>query len=405
MQKLTALILSTGLLLAPLAGAFAGGEIHGTITTADGRTLTGPIRWDRNENFWDDVLDASKGDEVFVENREPSTFRFLGLRLPRWGDAGTWTRSRFSIPVGHVQALEPLAGNRVRLELKNGESLEVRAGNSDLGSGMRELLVTDADAGVVDLKWESVRRVEFSPGPGAGRDGERLYGTVKTRTGAYTGFVSWDRDESLLDDVLDGEEKGREQKIPFRSIRSIERAGSWGSHVTLTDGRTMTLEGTNDVDKTNRGISVRLPEVGTVEVRWDEFASLELAPAPPSPGYDQFDGGQRLSGRVVTASGETLEGLIRWDRDEEYSWETLDGDSGDVSWAIPFDNIRRLTRLTKGSGMVELRNGQQLELRNSNDVNDDNKGILVTGSSREAVELSWSEMESVEFFPARLNAR
>jgi hypothetical protein len=405
MKSLTASILSTALLLVPMTGAGAGGEIHGTITTNDGRTLTGPVRWDRNENFWDDVLDASKDDAVFVENREPSTFRFLGLRLPSWGDAGTWTSSRFSIPVGHVQALEPLGGDRVRLELKNGESLEVRAGNSDLGSGMRELLVTDADSGVVDLKWESVRRVEFSPGPGTGRDGERLYGTVRTRTGAYTGFVSWDRDESLLDDVLDGDENGREQKIPFRSIRTIERAGSWGSHLTLTDGRTMTLEGSNDVDETNRGIAVRLPEVGTVEVRWSEFVSLALAPAPPSPGYDQFDGGKRLSGRVVTASGETLEGLIRWDRDEEYSWETLDGDSGDVSWAIPFANIRRLTRLTEGSGMVETRNGQQLELSNSNDVNRDNKGIVVTGSSRDAVELNWSDLESVEFFPAQPNAR
>ena len=42
-----------------ISSAGAGGEIHGTVRTTDDRTFTGPIRWDRNEAFWDDTLNAS----------------------------------------------------------------------------------------------------------------------------------------------------------------------------------------------------------------------------------------------------------------------------------------------------------------------------------------------------------
>ena len=47
-----------------VSGAQAGGEIYGTIFLEDGRSLTGPIRWDRNENFWPDVLNGTKMDPV-----------------------------------------------------------------------------------------------------------------------------------------------------------------------------------------------------------------------------------------------------------------------------------------------------------------------------------------------------
>jgi hypothetical protein len=43
---------------------YAGsGRICGTIHTRDGDTFEGPIRWDKNEAFWDDILDATKNRE------------------------------------------------------------------------------------------------------------------------------------------------------------------------------------------------------------------------------------------------------------------------------------------------------------------------------------------------------
>jgi len=58
-------VVITAILMA--AEAFGGGEIYGTIHTTRGETLTGPIRWDRNENFWDDELNASKRERIKQE--------------------------------------------------------------------------------------------------------------------------------------------------------------------------------------------------------------------------------------------------------------------------------------------------------------------------------------------------
>jgi hypothetical protein len=59
--------------------------------------------------------------------------------------------------------------------------------------------------------------------------------------------------------------------IEFGQVRSIEPLGGHGAEVTLRDGRTFQLEGSNDVDDGNKGIYVT-PEGGdTVLVHWDEF--------------------------------------------------------------------------------------------------------------------------------------
>ena len=55
-----------GLLVA--VPALAGGEIYGTIHTTDGDAYTGPIRWDVNENFWDDELNAMKRERIKRED-------------------------------------------------------------------------------------------------------------------------------------------------------------------------------------------------------------------------------------------------------------------------------------------------------------------------------------------------
>ena len=41
--------------------AFAeSGRLYGTLRTTDGEQFEGWIRWDKNEAFWDDILDATK---------------------------------------------------------------------------------------------------------------------------------------------------------------------------------------------------------------------------------------------------------------------------------------------------------------------------------------------------------
>jgi len=377
-------------LLAP-ALVWAGGEIYGTIHTDRGDTYTGSIRWDKNENFWDDVLDAEKSDKVFVEGG--SRVRVFGITLG--DDNGYWTHPELAIPFGHIKSIEPRRGGKVDIVMKNGLELRIDADGSDLGSGMRGLSIHDQSEGEVSLDWDDVDLIEFAQGPGSGLDERRLYGTVETDAGDFTGYVVWDRDEALKEDILDGDEDGRARKIPFDRIQRIE-GRSRGSRVTLVDGKTLMLEDSNDVDDDNRGIDVTVPGLGLVKVGWDEFRAVTFALAPRSRAYAEFDGGRKLYGTVTDEDGNRYTGSVVWDNDEAYSWEPLNGSDNDVEFAIPFENIKSITRESRRSAKVELNNGEVLFLGESNDVDRDNKGIRIQTEGGE-VELDWYEFESVVF--------
>lgn len=377
-------------LLAPVA-VLAGGEIYGTIRTDRGETLTGPIRWDKNENFWDDVLDAQKPDKVYVEGG--SRVRVFGILIG--GSNGHWTHPELALPFGHIKSIEPRRRGKVDIVLKNGEELRIDADGSDIGSGMRGLVIHDKNEGEVALDWDDVDLIEFAQGPGAGLDLERLYGTVETDAGDFTGYIVWDRDESLKKDILDGDEDGRSRKIPFERITEIE-ARRDGCRVTLVDGNTMFLDGSNDVDDSNRGIDVTVPGMGIVKVGWDEFRSVTFAAAPPSRPYADFDGGRKLFGTVTDEHGNRYTGAVVWDNDEMYDWEPLNGRDNDVEFAIPFANIKSITRESRRSAKVDLKNGEVLFLSESNDVDRDNKGIRIRTDGGE-VELDWYEFESAVF--------
>ena len=58
---LTAFWLATGIMTT--CARAESGRIYGTIRTQDGETLEGWIRWDKNEAFWDDVIDGTKEKE------------------------------------------------------------------------------------------------------------------------------------------------------------------------------------------------------------------------------------------------------------------------------------------------------------------------------------------------------
>jgi hypothetical protein len=321
--------------------------------------------------------------------------RIFGLHIVRSGNARSLRRhARFSIPFGHLAALEPGGNDRVRLELKTGETLTVVQG-ADLGPRVRSIVV-ETPEGTVDLDWGDLGRVEFSAGSGDA-DTDRLYGTVETSVGSFSGFIVWDKDEALAQDVLDGEDDGRDREIPFGRIRSIESLGHRGSRVTLQSGDVMTLRGTNDVDDDNRGIGITVEKLGTVLVDWSDFRSVTFADAPPSPAYGDFDGGHPLRGTVTTESGETLSGAVEWDKDESRSWESLGGSIQDVDLEIQFANIARIERVSRYAAKVVLRDGLEFTLKDSNDVNHLNQGIVVTPDTGEARTVGWDDLVRVEF--------
>lgn len=375
--------------------ARAGGEIYGTVRTTGGEVYTGPIRWDKNEVAWDDFLEGHKDHKV--KSRDPGTrITVFGKEILDWIPGHSWAHPQFSIPFGHIRSLER-KGSEARIETKGGEVFQVGGGGSDIGSSVRRIEVRDEQAGEIRLRWRDLDRIDFAQGPGAGIDGARLYGTVETRRGEYTGYVVWDKDETLASDILDGEEEGVDRKIPFAQIREIRRRDNRSARVRLQDGRWVVLSGTNDVNSDIRGIDVTVEGVGRVEIGWQAFQRVVLVEPPSSPPFDRYDGGRRLAGTVTTADGRRLEGRIVWDEDEEFTWETLDGEADGVEFSILFGNVKRIERLSGEASEVTLQDGKVLVLKGSNDVNAENKGIRIIAPSGEETPIGWGDFEAAEF--------
>jgi hypothetical protein len=83
--------------------------------------------------------------------------------------------------------------------------------------------------------------------------------------------------------------------VTFGRIAAIERYSSSGATIYLKDGDQVVLRGTNDVDESNRGIIISDPGFGQMRVDWDEFDRLDLTAPKQSVGYDQFDGGRKIT--------------------------------------------------------------------------------------------------------------
>ena len=376
------------------AGAHAGGELYGTIRTTGGETLTGPIRWDNNENFWDDRLDTGKDKQARADGDKRSfSFSLFGLKI---GGDDSGSAFSFSIPFGHLKTIEPLPGRKAQLTLKSGEVITVVAKN-DLGHGLRSVIVDDAKKGRVKLGWGSLERVEFKQNPGEGRDHERLFGKVVTEHGTFEGFVVWDRDESLIEDVLDGYDGSADREIEFGRIRSIAPLERGGCKVTLKDGSAMELHGTNDVDHGQRGVAVLVEGVGSVEVDWEELEIVEFRDPPASRKYATFDGGRRVKGRVTMDDGRTFAGAIEWDEDEVYTWESLDGEFEEIDYVVTLGNVSVIKRVDSHSSEIQLRNGDVLTLSGTNDVDDSNRGLYITGPDGTETSISWNEVKQVVF--------
>lgn len=392
-----------------------GGSLFGTVVTRDGSEYRGYIRWDRNEAAWADILHASKvlpernfqeAVDLGVEPPAPESrdLEIFGFTIPL-GERGGWSAEALSaVRFGHVRSIEVLDEDWALIVLKSGIELEMFASSTDLGSELRQVVVEDSDRGPVTLAWSDIEFVDFTSAEGPPRSsrGRRLYGRLTTQAGdAFTGFIGWDNDEVFGSDILNGERDGDEVEIPFRDVAVIERDGRDGATVTLRSGEYFRLEDSNDVNRDNRGIVVSDPDLGQVMVTWDQFAGVGFFDPPPLDFYEAFDGGRSLFGTVRTLDGGMVTGYLRWDNDEEFTWEILDGEGRGVEFDIEFSHIARIERIDQGTAQVVLQDGRSFLLGSSNDVNAENKGIFVVDEAGEVTVVLWEELEGVSFRDAR----
>jgi hypothetical protein len=405
-------IVSSVLLIAFVATVSAQNEdrIYGRVTTVDDDVYEGLIRWDKNEGSWVDLLNGTKEiprkyirdakRKLGRSSERGSKVELFGFTVFQSGIGHWGSSAKSGIRFGHIKSLEVTGNDEALLMLKSGMEVELSGGSTDLGTGIREIVIEDRDEDEIELDWDDIEMIEFTEADRhvETRFGDRLYGTLVTRRGdSYTGYVCWDVDEIFGRDVLDGEERGRDREVRFEKIAAIERYSARAAKIFLKSGDEMVLRGTNDVNSENRGIIISDLGFGQVTVEWDDFERLDFAESRGHVRYKDFDGGHELYGTVYTEDDEKYTGKIRWDNDEEYSWELLDGNYRDTEFEVEFGLIKQIEKKSYRSCIVTVLDGRTFRLRGSNDVDEDNKGIFIELDDGDDVAVTWEDFDRVEF--------
>ena len=415
--------ITAGLALVAAGGAGAAaalqsrpndGFLYGVVTTESGSEYTGFIRWGTEETFWDDLLNSAKTnlEEALREARKSDhdqksdrdrdrddehsgNFDFSRWRI-RWRDEIGASRA-FIVRFGDVREIVVTGDDKADIVVKSGTTIPVEGASNDVGN---KIEIIDEKLGKVELHWNRIERIQFKPAPSGEDPGAtRLFGTVEADAGSFEGWIQWDKQESRSDDRLDGQSEDGDVSIEMGKIKSIERRSRRASRVELEDGRTLMLEGTNDVNDENRGIVVEDARYGRVTVPWSEFRKLTLKPAAGSgSGYETYKALGALRGTVTDTDGQAVTGRIVFDLDEAEGWEMLNGSDRDLQYDIPFANVASIEILDAGACRVLLRSGAELELEDSQDVTGDNDGVLVYVSDKDAPRyLEWQDIEKLEF--------
>lgn len=401
---------------APTLHAQADDRIWGRVFTGEGDQYEGFLEFSRGQSAasWADRLVGTRevSDDNYnawlmaVHDGKPAvrTVEVRDYRVSweeRYRDFATTTRT--GIRFGHLAALaqddegeiqvvhrSPAVGGSPDVPGSRLGSVTVSPGgvrtSSTTGGLGARVTVDDPVAGEIVVSGRDITRIEFGAAPpGAAPAEARVHGSVEDRFGrTFTGFITWSGAPVLQSDRFPGrDDDGDLRRFAFDEISAVESrfGGAW---VTLASGEGFDLYRPlnsryrqSDVRWYRRTIRVIDPGLGIVEVEWDDLRALRLHPPSGGVGYDDFGGTGPLYGVVASRSGDEFEGWIRWDADEEWTWDYLDGTSDNVELDVEFGRIRQIDTTGDGLVRVTLLDGRSFELSGSNDVDGDNRGIFV----------------------------
>lgn len=418
-------------------------RIWGTVYTTAEERYQGFILWNgpgsHDAASWADVLHGTRATnpehyEAWLEasgrQRPVRAVELRGYRVS-WNedDPDYPLRSATGVRFGRLSAVKAPENGDVEVVLRadrNGATASPPALILARPRARSKALEVDQPgAGKVQVEWGELLRVEFAASPpGVDPSSARLHGTVEDRFGrSFTGYVAWDSDEVLESEVLDGED----HEVPFGAVRSIERSLS-GARIALRSGEVVNLDGTNDVNRDNRGVRIFDPGLGTVEVEWEEFGVLRFHPPASVRDYDSFGGGaepsgstdetgedaeipvsreapasevHRLVGEIATRRGERIEGRVLWDAEHEWSWELLHGHSDGVKFAVEFGTVARIGRREDGDMTVSLLDGRVFELSDPADADRDHRGVFVFPDTTASTPSNWRYVAWEDFAEVR----
>ncbi len=265
--------------------------------------------------------------------------------------------------------------------------------------------------------------------PGQAHQSAYLYGTVYTTDGEkVSGFIRWGKEEMYWTDRLNATKRenpylrylGREEMrllqgtpsgglsgflserlgstqpfihafaCQFGDVAGIKAAGGRSIEVLMRNGENLLFHsGSNDL-----GASLQVYALSKQEktIPWSAVDQVNFHQNPDGL-EDPYKG--ILWGDVYTSQG-VFTGQVQWDRDERCGADVLDGSLEGNKLSIPFSDINSIAREGRGS-LVVLRDGSELFLTGSNDVNPANRGILVTIPGSGRISIPWEEFRKVHF--------
>jgi hypothetical protein len=387
---------------APAAPEVHPGFIYGRVTDVDGGTFEGRMRWGRDqEAFWSDYFNGAKDDNPWaayaLKKRNP--IEIFGFEIGSRERASNLARA-FMARFGDIARIEAHL-RKVNVTLKSGTTFVLnRNAAGDMDDGVR---VWDGKRGVVDLDARRIRTIEFLETAPLVAAPERLYGTVRTRQGDFTGFIQWGRHDCVGTDTLDSRTADGKVSVPYDTIRSIVQHSPESGTVTLVDGREVVLSHTSEVGDGNRGIYVDDERYGRVLISWTAFERIDFSRRDSGPAYGNFAPGRALAGTVVTRDGRRLAGRLVYDFDESETTETLDAPFQGVDYTVPLNLITSIVlhgHEGRGAALatVILGNGEELPLERTGDLGEGNAGMLIFVDGRQSPEyVPWSDVAQVDF--------
>lgn len=252
-----------------------------------------------------------------------------------------------------------------------------------------------------------------------------LYGKVYTSSTTYVGPIRWGGEEVLWTDLFNAaktdnnymklvpesdqkdwweeydwsfsgiwQSKGSIHQFTcqFGNIKEVLRLRDDEVTLRLKNGALIRLDGSGYNDIGGK-IQVLDDDLGTVSLTWSKIDRIEFLPTPANLSKTF---GQPLYGTVEGGRKEKFTGYIVWDNDERLSSDKLDGDTDDGDVSVRFSEISSIEKDGSGSSVM-LKSGRTLFLSNSNDVNNENRGVWVVDPNVGVIKYSWKAFRSIRF--------
>ena len=270
-------------------------------------------------------------------------------------------------------------------------------------------------------------------GPAFASDVGYLYGRVVTVDGdSYQGQLRWGTEESFWDDIFNADKAendnlGYIDRRTLKQIRSRHWSGwdFFGIHerslthvfaVRFGDLKRIDVRRGDDlVAESRNGEKIRLhggsndvgaqvtvvdPKLGRHELRWNRIRTIEFMETPAKLD-DKL--GEPIYGTVKSGKYD-FTGRIQWDNDECLTGDRLDGETRDGEAHIPFADIAAIRKHRNGA-RVTLKSGGELDVTGTNDVNEDNRGVVVAVAGLGSVKIGWDDFDEVTFSAAPSSGR